>query len=431
MTITATAESPYTMNTAEIVEKHLKALQVDLASLVENVAKDKEGEITRLSKELEDSRTIISYLRRQTRETEDELAVAKNQLALANERETDRMNKLERRVVCLIDGDGSVFSLPLIARGRVGGSEAATRLTEGIKKYYPSEHFQLHVWVFLNKNGFAEALRRHAKEDVRTQLDNFIHGFNQAAGRFMMIDVGQGKEAADAKIRSCLETELKLVETTRIIFAGCHDNGYVSALRTPITDGHKDKLALLAAHKDMAAGFAPLALPVLRIAELFEPTKLGEMAPPTPPSSPAHKPAAPFSYTAAVQAAPPAAAPPAAPAPGRPRNFSPAERRARHLDPSKPLSKQDPPPCNLFYLTDYCRHAEACVFGHDYLLRPEDLEEMRENAKKSACAAINRGEVCPYGDECVLGHKCPLGARCHWKALGRCKFIGPGMHTAD
>ncbi|EKM59407.1 uncharacterized protein PHACADRAFT_249875 [Phanerochaete carnosa HHB-10118-sp] len=413
------------LDPADIVEKHMKALQADLSSLVENVASDKEVKVKRLQKELDDTRTIIAYLRRQTRETEDELADTKKLLASVRDerlRDAERMNKLERRVVCLVDGDGSVFSLSLIARGRTGGSDAATRLTEGIKQYFATEQFQLHVWIFVNKSGLSEALRRNAKEDARAQLDNFIHGFNQAAGRFMMIDVGQGKEAADAKIRACLEAELKLVETSRIIFAGCHDNGYISALRPPITDGNKDKLVLLPAHKDMAAGFPSLELPVLRIPGLFELNKLGELAPPTPPSSPAQRAAVAASYTAAVQAQPTAA---------RSRRYSASERRARHLDPNKPMSKQDPPPCNLFYLTDYCKHGDQCVFGHDYLLKPEHLEEMRENAKKSACAAINRGEVCPYGDDCVLGHKCPQGPRCHYFKVGRCKFTGPGMHSAE
>ena len=104
---------------------------------------------------------------------------------------------------------------------------------------------------------------------------------------------------------------------------------------------------------------------------------------------------------------------------------------------------EDPPPCNLFYLTDYCKHGDQCVFAHDYLLKPENLEEMRENAKKSPCAAINRGmwhythclealaltlsvagEICPYGDACVLGHKCSNGPKCHYYKIGRCKFTG-------
>lgn len=54
---------------------------------------------------------------------------------------------------------------------------------------------------------------------------------------------------------------------------------------------------------------------------------------------------------------------------------------------------EEPPPCNLFYLTNYCKHNDKCVFAHDYLLKPEHLEEMRENAKKSVCPALNRGAL--------------------------------------
>lgn len=36
---------------------------------------------------------------------------------------------------------------------------------------------------------------------AKTKFDDFIMGFNQAAERFIMLDVGSAKEAADTKIR--------------------------------------------------------------------------------------------------------------------------------------------------------------------------------------------------------------------------------------
>ena len=55
---------------------------------------------------------------------------------------------------------------------------------------------------------------------------------------------------------------------------GCHDNGYVTNLRSQITAGFKEKLILLPSYKEMAAGIAELELPVLVIPDLFLTQKL-------------------------------------------------------------------------------------------------------------------------------------------------------------
>jgi hypothetical protein len=105
----------------------------------------------------------------------------------------------------LIDGDGTIFASDLIARGHEGGFTAAQILTESTQKYILSrfslDQFQLWTHVFYNKRGLSEALGRSNLLSAKTKLDDFMIGFNQAAGRFSMIDVGPGKEVADAKIK--------------------------------------------------------------------------------------------------------------------------------------------------------------------------------------------------------------------------------------
>jgi hypothetical protein len=105
----------------------------------------------------------------------------------------------------LIDGDGTIFASDLIARGHEGGFTAAQILTESTQKYILSrfslDQFQLWTHVFYNKRGLSEALGRSNLLSAKMKLDDFMIGFNQAAGRFSMIDVGPGKEVADAKIK--------------------------------------------------------------------------------------------------------------------------------------------------------------------------------------------------------------------------------------
>ncbi|KAG6878106.1 hypothetical protein C0993_012110 [Termitomyces sp. T159_Od127] len=55
---------------------------------------------------------------------------------------------------------------------------------------------------------------------------------------------------------------------------GCHDNGYVTNLRSQITAGFKHKMTLLRSYTEMAAGISDLELPVLTIPELFLERKL-------------------------------------------------------------------------------------------------------------------------------------------------------------
>lgn len=63
------------------------------------------------------------------------------------------------------------------------------------------KQYQIWVYVFLNKRGLSDTFGRAGLAAAKTRFDDFILGFNQAAERFVMLDVGSAKEAADAKIK--------------------------------------------------------------------------------------------------------------------------------------------------------------------------------------------------------------------------------------
>ena len=110
------------------------------------------------------------------------------------------------RIVTLLDGDGAIFSSDLIKRGKTGGQEAAQILSENIQKYVTSKYganaYQISIHLFLNKQGLMDALGRNVTSVVRSKFEDFLMGFNQASERFLVVDVGNAKEAADAKIKS-------------------------------------------------------------------------------------------------------------------------------------------------------------------------------------------------------------------------------------
>jgi len=66
---------------------------------------------------------------------------------------------------------------------------------------YGANHYQIWVYVFLGKRGLADTFGRAGLSTAKTKFDDFIMGFNQAAERFIMLDVGNAKEAADTKIK--------------------------------------------------------------------------------------------------------------------------------------------------------------------------------------------------------------------------------------
>ncbi|KAJ2915269.1 hypothetical protein MD484_g5150, partial [Candolleomyces efflorescens] len=290
-----------------------------------------------------------------------------------------------KRIVILIDGDGAIFDLDLIAKGIPGGHEAGMKLEAGVMKHIHrhgvQEGYQYQLWayIFLDKHGVTKALRYSptGKPEAAGALSEFMVGFCQANERFMVIDVGGEKEAADAKITgsfpphyeglaliafvALMEAELWLPETEKIIFAGTHDGGYKAILRSHITSGYKDKLALLETYDEDASRFSELGLDIFAIENLFTPEK---------------------------------------------------------------VVKPEP-------LSDILRLCK-CKYHHDYELNSLEIEDLRAHLKKSEpCRARNKGKVCPEGEECLFAHKCPYMSGCRYLKANRCKFKGEDMHVPE
>lgn len=109
-------------------------------------------------------------------------------------------------IVCLIDGDGNIFSQDLLRYGLPGGRQAAALLTKGLNDHLENidssdaGRAQLWLTIYFNKTGLLETLTQNHVCDAE-QFEAFVMGFNQASPLFSMVDVGSGKEAADSKIK--------------------------------------------------------------------------------------------------------------------------------------------------------------------------------------------------------------------------------------
>ncbi|KAL8961266.1 MAG: hypothetical protein Q9183_005333, partial [Haloplaca sp. 2 TL-2023] len=118
-------------------------------------------------------------------------------------------------VLCLIDGDGYVFDDNLIKQGAFGGGEAASRLLDNIKRhvqqYDGAIHWKIIIRIYANLEGLLKKYAYIGFIEQERSLRQFVWGLTQSQPLFDFVDVGQGKERADHKIRA-------------------HDNGYVPTL---------------------------------------------------------------------------------------------------------------------------------------------------------------------------------------------------------
>lgn len=91
------------------------------------------------------------------------------------------------------------------------------------------------------------------------------------------------------------------------------------------------------------------------------------------------------------------------------------------VDETKPLHKNQPAPCNRFYLTQ-AGCTGPCNFCHDYQLTLAQLTTVSDrqrlhmhshvadgalqlalDAKKSPCTYLLNGKMCPQGEQCHMG----------------------------
>ncbi|KAH7915789.1 hypothetical protein BJ138DRAFT_1132371 [Hygrophoropsis aurantiaca] len=314
--------------------------------------------------------------------TEDEKSSLQKNIARL-ERSMGSLKDDNPLLLCLIDGDGNIFSQDLITSGQVGGRQAAMLLTKGFTDYMATESIgssgrgQVWLTVYCNKNGLQETLVNN-KICSAEEFEAFVIGFNQASPLFSIVDVGGGKEAADAKIKECLRVFTRFPQMSRVFFGGSHDNGYTSTLNYLENEGLLKKIVLLRGYRSLALELRNLNLPELEIEGVFMskklPTTIFKKTTVTTTSglSPEdfEKFRLPFKSPRISE-----------------RSLSPI----KHISPLKYL---DPAlvPCTFHYLS-ICKHGDKCTYGHDYYLSPENLTELRSNAKKSPCFTMNKSKL--------------------------------------
>ena len=108
--------------------------------------------------------------------------------------------------MAVIDGNKNIFTDTLLKQGHLGGRQAAQHITKGIAEYLSNEGVhvfgRLSFWVtvYLSQTQLLETLAAHNKCTAE-QFEAFCIGFTQASPRFLVVNVGPGKDAVEVKVR--------------------------------------------------------------------------------------------------------------------------------------------------------------------------------------------------------------------------------------
>lgn len=350
-----------------------------------------------------------------------EAKALKGRLAALNSQFTSMESLMNQSllVLCVVDGDACIFTESLLRQGHDGGRQAAQQLTKVVAEYLTNEnvhtlgHLSFWITIYYNRLGLIGVLERH-KLCTPEQFEAFVMGFSQTSPRFSLVDVGYSKDATFSKIAEYLQTYIRFPQTQRIFLAGGSDNGYVSTIVALQNEGLFGKLTIL----EKSGGDHTLSrrfrLSTLSVDNLFMSRRLTPPPLVTPP---------PLN----VIGLSPLNSSGGLPTPHSPPGFL-TSTNGKLIDPTLPLHKHCPPPCNEFYLMS-CTKGSTCKYSHEYVLTPEQLATLAANAKKAPCNFLKNGLQCPYGERCCWGHICPNGPKCFHLSKGKCWFKGESMHN--
>ncbi|KAI0068923.1 hypothetical protein BV25DRAFT_1910657 [Artomyces pyxidatus] len=413
---------------APVIKSTNQLQWIELLGKVQELAEATSTENTELSarvKELELELLVWKQAHSAAREAaERENKIRDEQLAVLRKQVSGGGHGLvvekDGLVLCVIDGTKTFFAAPYLKQGEHGGRRAGQEISNGIHRHltednaYASSDISLWIFVYVNKRRLVTELVGNAV-CTALQLDAFCAGLSETSPSLNIIDVASKKDA-DSKIREYLQMFSKLQHNLRIYTTGGYGSEYSPSLPYLDVVAPTASVVLVRGHSYPSFGSFGQGYPHILLEGLFMKDMPSDFS--TAPTS--------FSGITPVSAG----VDEERSQMGSPDlvTFTPATRTVPVLDPTLPLYKQNPPPCNEHYLLAECSKNGRCKYSHEYELNEEQLATLAKNAKQSPCWFLNNDMQCPYGDGCCWGHVCPFGIKCHFSSKDKCRFKGAGMH---
>ncbi|CDO76545.1 hypothetical protein BN946_scf184982.g4 [Trametes cinnabarina] len=348
---------------------------------------------------LEHLRDLTGATLYREQELEERIAALESELSamkLAYNTTVDNDTQMAHNVPLSSTGnEGSAFN---VDQGYQGGRQAAQDFTKAIAQELLQqgltgfERLSFWVTVFLNKKAVGSVLREGGICNSE-QLESFFLGFGQASPRFLIVDVGPGRDSTEMKVKEYIKTYIRFPQTLRLFFGGV-DEVYLNMHNSLAKADLARKLVLLQPPAELSPVMYRMSARSLRFDGLFMKENVNPWMSRRPGPLLADSSSgvvtnggliSPQSESQTSMITPP------------PQSHS--FGGPRPIDPTKPLHKQNPPPCNEHYLMS-CSKGQNCKYSHDWFLTPEQLDILARNAKKAPCNYLKNGLPCPHGERC-------------------------------
>lgn len=109
--------------------------------------------------------------------------------------------------------------------GKAGGTEAGRillqELTNELKAEFANESMDIHVKIFANLYKLATVLQLADRVKESKQFKEFALGFTQSREHLYFIDVGDGKEMVDSRVRGIYSVPIPWVNCCRCCLHAC------------------------------------------------------------------------------------------------------------------------------------------------------------------------------------------------------------------
>ncbi|KAH8667966.1 C-x8-C-x5-C-x3-H type zinc finger protein-like protein [Tricladium varicosporioides] len=387
----------------------------DLLIYCERMESGLRHENARLVKELDDAQLDLEDARKSRRELQLQLNSVNNRMC-QNNADFDSMRNRNPYIIVLIDGDGMIFNEDLISQGLEGGKSAASSLRNAVLDHCSelTDEIEIMAKVCANVSGLSKAMQRDGCLENPDNFREFTLGFTQGKASFDFIDVGHGKERADAKIKECMRWHLRNHNCKQILLGISHDAGYASFLDEVVTLDDRCRITIVEGPPTVRE-LVQTGLQILNFNTIFRAEKLTSRFP-TPPST--------WAGVTSITAPPPATSPvisvksvvsastgkrptvlvvpKLAWNPGARGLDPPIKVNATVLDKIKRRTTNNKL-CNNHYLRGPCAKGEECCFEHDYKATDEDLKAIAYLTRLNPCL---NGQNCEL-EYCIYGHHCP------------------------
>ncbi|KAL3472275.1 CCCH zinc finger DNA binding protein [Aspergillus californicus] len=342
-------------------------------------------------------------------------------------------------VSVLVDGDGMNFLPTLVRDGEKGGDRAGRALIESVKAHVqmtdpdvpPNTCYKIRVYA--NVEGLTKAYRGANVLHPSQDLGGFIQGFNKSDALCDFVDVGQGKECCDAKLRDIFEKDINDIHCRRVVFCASADDGYAPVLRPrqgvkPISLVEGPPFAR--AMKDLSISFDTTSFENIFMTDKLKPRKASFGPTTTPPTTPTPTP----NYALAAKT------------PSLQQTLAPTTRtlgqglvkptlsvcvnsqgervdRPLRISPKETInSLKSQKLCNVFHILGPCPYT-GCAHEHGPALGSQELIDLIFIARATPCYT---GLACRDID-CISGHRCTFGEKCFYS---NCRF-DDSMHEVD